>query len=113
MLDPLMSSMSSPVAVPVQTLMGMLVSGLEGASGEMLESAVLSALASAILSALASATTGDPDDEPQPIDPQNHIPAVARPTAILKAPSLSLRFMGSPSGHPSTSNRHTHPPKAR
>jgi hypothetical protein len=58
MLDPLMSSMSSPDAGPVQKLAAALASDAEFASAEM--------LVSAGRSALASAATGERGDEEQP-----------------------------------------------
>jgi hypothetical protein len=58
MLDPLMSSMSSPDAGPVQKFTAAIASDLEVASAEM--------LVSAVVFGLASAATGERGDEEQP-----------------------------------------------
>jgi hypothetical protein len=87
MLDPLMSSMSAPVAGPVQKFSAALASGTELASVEM--------LVSAGQSALASATTCELADEAQPpMSTFEIIPAVAQPTITATACSAHIRLMG-------------------
>jgi len=87
MLDPLMSSMSSPDAGPVQKLAAALASDAEVASTEM--------LVSAGRSAFASATTCELVDEAQPpMSTFEIIPAVAQPTITATACSAHIRFMG-------------------
>jgi hypothetical protein len=74
MLDALMSSMSAPVAGPVQKFSA--------------------SLASAVLSGLASATMGDLGDDAHPTSKLEIISAVAQPTITATVCSAHIRFMG-------------------